>query len=91
MQIPDRYEKYGLALDCAAHWLHCYSMNEIASDRYTLKGCKCNICGNPLIYRYHESRLYTICCKRCGYTMQVEASNPYEAARFISTQEVKEE
>ena len=84
MQIPDRFDKYGLAIDAAAHWLHCYSLNEIASDRYTLDGCECKICGSPLIYRYHESTLYTICCKKCQYTMQLEASNPYDAARFVS-------
>lgn len=85
MQIPEQYEKYGLALDAAAHWLHCYSLNEIAADRYTLKDMLCNRCGTPVVYRYHESRLYTICCKKCQYTAQVEADNPREAAMHFAS------
>ena len=90
MQIPEQYSKYGLALDAAAHWLHCYCPNEIPESRYTLHDRLCRKCGRPVVYRYHESRLYTICCKRCGYTFQIEAGNPEQAAEFVTVDAGKE-
>lgn len=41
----------------------------------------CRSCDKPVTVNYHEDRLYSVHCPRCGIVTLVMADNPEHAAR----------
>ena len=44
-------------------------------------GVLCRGCDKPVTVVYHEDRLYSVHCPRCGIVTLVTAGNPEQAAR----------
>lgn len=85
--IPENYHRYGLSIDCAAHWLHDFNTDNNETDTaYKLKA-QCRICNNNLYFRYYEEKLCSVSCPVCDYTMLIHADDPEHAARYLQTQQ----
>lgn len=63
--------------DQAAHLI----FDEIVLPRN--HGGLCARCGAELITAYHEERLYSVRCKKCGTVTLVKASDPYQAEEKV--------
>ncbi len=75
------YGRYGSKVDQAAHRIFDFGMSGDPCLKET--GKLCEKCNDLLTAFYHEERLYSVHCFRCGTVHLVEAENPDDAAAKV--------
>lgn len=74
-----------MGFDNDAHFVfgECMRIAENPTRKY-LTGCICRECGNELTAAYHEDRLYSVHCWKCGFVALLHADGWKQAAEIVS-------